>query len=176
MKWALDPFTGFHLCPTNNSVDGSKWFQSKISVILSRYSSLSKCAKICLFNVYNLLNSFVDLSILMIWHVESMSAMNLWNEPLASTHKKLKLPSLFASWFFWTFHNKSHNMEALVILKYWWSLFLPFTCLYGKELTLWVSLRLFGVFNLEKNLSINNPDKWHDSDHQWPDLVLACLP
>ncbi len=23
----------------------------------------------------------------------------------------LKLPSLFAGWFFWTFHNKSHNMK-----------------------------------------------------------------
>ncbi len=27
----------------------------------------------------------------------------------------LKLPSLFAAWFFWTFYNQSHNMKALVM-------------------------------------------------------------
>ncbi len=44
----------------------------------------------------------------------------------------LKLPSLFAAWLFWTFHNKSHNMKGLVILSHLWSPFLPFICLYGK--------------------------------------------
>ncbi len=39
----------------------------------------------------------------------------------------LKLPSLFGTWCFWTFYNKSHNMTALVILSYSWSPFLPFT-------------------------------------------------
>ncbi len=32
----------------------------------------------------------------------------------------LKLPSLFAAWLFWTFHNKSHNMKAFVILNHSW--------------------------------------------------------
>ncbi len=32
----------------------------------------------------------------------------------------LKLPSLLVAWFFWTFHNKSHNMKALVILSHSW--------------------------------------------------------
>ncbi len=40
----------------------------------------------------------------------------------------LKLPSMFAIWRFWTFHNKSHNMKALIILSHSWSPFLPFTC------------------------------------------------
>ncbi len=31
---------------------------------------------------------------------------------------QLKLPSLFAARFFWTFHNKLHNMKALVILSH----------------------------------------------------------
>ncbi len=30
----------------------------------------------------------------------------------------LKLPSLFAARFFWTFHNKLHDMKALVILSH----------------------------------------------------------
>ncbi len=30
----------------------------------------------------------------------------------------LKLPFLFAAWLFWTFHNKSYNMKALVIHKH----------------------------------------------------------
>ncbi len=34
---------------------------------------------------------------------------------------------------FWTFHNKSHNMKALVILSHSWSPFLPLTCLYGNN-------------------------------------------
>ncbi len=31
---------------------------------------------------------------------------------------RLKLPSLFAARPFWTFHNKLHNMKALVILSH----------------------------------------------------------
>ncbi len=41
----------------------------------------------------------------------------------------LKLPSLFAAWPFWTFHNKSHYMKALVILSHSWPPFLPLTFL-----------------------------------------------
>ncbi len=44
----------------------------------------------------------------------------------------LKLPSLFTAWRFWIFHNKSHNMKALVILSHSWWPFLPLICLYGK--------------------------------------------
>ncbi len=51
----------------------------------------------------------------------------------------LKLPSLFAAWLFWTLHNKSHNMKALVILSHSWSPFLLHTYLYGKNELLWVS-------------------------------------
>ncbi len=40
----------------------------------------------------------------------------------------LKLPSLFAEWLVWTFHTKSHNMKAWVILSHSWSSFLPLTC------------------------------------------------
>ncbi len=47
----------------------------------------------------------------------------------------LKLPSLFAAWLFWTFHTKSHNMKALVILSHSWSPILPLTCLYWKKRT-----------------------------------------
>ncbi len=56
----------------------------------------------------------------------------------------LKLPSLFDAWPFWTFHTKSHNMKALVILSNSWSPFLPLTCLYRK-------VKPSGVFSLEKN-------------------------
>ncbi len=47
-----------------------------------------------------------------------------------------KLPSLFDAWLFWTIHNKSHNMKALVILSHSWSPFLPLTCLYRKNMNL----------------------------------------
>ncbi len=65
----------------------------------------------------------------------------------------LKLPSLFTAWLFWTFHTKSHNMKALVILSHSWSPFLPLTCLYGKNPLLWVFVRHSGVFSWEKNHS-----------------------
>ncbi len=45
----------------------------------------------------------------------------------------LRLLSLFVAWFFWTFHNKSHNMKALVILSHSWPSFLRLTCLYEEE-------------------------------------------
>ncbi len=60
----------------------------------------------------------------------------------------LKLPSLFVAWLCWTFHTKSHNMKALVILSHSWTPFLPLTCLYGKNELLWAS----GVFSWEKPL------------------------
>ncbi len=60
---------------------------------------------------------------------------------------RLKLPSLFAAWLFWTFHTKSHNMKALVILSHSWSPFLPLTCLYGK-MNFCGSMRYFRVTKL----------------------------
>ncbi len=53
---------------------------------------------------------------------------------------------MFAAWLFWTFHTKSHNMKALVILSHSWWPFLPITCLYGKNELLWVSVQPSGVF------------------------------
>ncbi len=55
---------------------------------------------------------------------------------------------------FWTFHIKSHNMKALVILSHSWSPFLPLTCLYGTNELLWVSVWSSGVFSWEKTTSI----------------------
>ncbi len=66
------------------------------------------------------------------------------------SHTHLKLPSLFATWLFLTFHNKLHIMKALVILHHSWSPFLPLTCLYGKNELLWVSVWHSIVFSLEK--------------------------
>ncbi len=53
-----------------------------------------------------------------------------WVIELNLTCVILKLPSLFAVWLFWCFHNKSHNMKALVILSHSWSPLLLQTCLY----------------------------------------------
>ncbi len=64
---------------------------------------------------------------------------------------QLKLPSLFAAWLFRTFHTKSHNMKALVILSHSWSPCLPLTCLYRKQWT-FVSLCVaFWSIFLRKN-------------------------
>ncbi len=71
--------------------------------------------------------------------------VSIW---LAILAQMLKLPPLFAAWRFWTFQNKSHNMKALVILSQ--SLFLPLTCLYGKNELLWVSMWPSGVFSWER--------------------------
>ncbi len=62
-------------------------------------------------------------------HSEVDSAQ--WDWGISKT--PLKLPSLFVAWLFWTFHNKSHNMKALVILSHSWSPFLLLTCLYEKN-------------------------------------------
>ncbi len=64
--------------------------------------------------------------------------------------RQLKLPSLFAAWLFWTFHTKSDNMKALVILSHSWSPFHPRTCLYGINELLLVSVWPSGVFVWEK--------------------------
>ncbi len=62
----------------------------------------------------------------------------------------LKLHSLFAAWLFWTFHTKSHNVKALVILCHSWSSFHPLTCWYGKNELLWVSVWPSGVLSWGK--------------------------
>ncbi len=67
-----------------------------------------------------------------------------------SQNQYLKLPSLFAAGPFWTFHTKSHNMKAVVILSHLWSPFRPLTCLYGKNELLWVSVQPSGVFSWQK--------------------------
>ncbi len=58
--------------------------------------------------------------------------------------------SLLAAWHFWTFHNKLHNMKALVFLSHSWLPFLPLACLYRKHELLWVSVGLSEVFSREK--------------------------
>ncbi len=68
----------------------------------------------------------------------------------------LKLPSLFAAWLFWTFHNKSHNMKALVILSHSRSPFLPLTSLYGKNVFCGSSGRLFWEKNSLKITHANH--------------------
>ncbi len=88
----------------------------------------------------------------------------------------LKLHSLFATRRFWTFHNKSHNMKALVIPSRSWSQFLSLTCLYGKNEPLWVFVCSFGVFSREKKLPPDYPCKSHDHDHQWTGLIMVWLP
>ncbi len=75
----------------------------------------------------------------------------------------LKLPSLFADCNFLTFHTKSHNMKALVILSHSWSPFLPLTCLYWNNELLCVSGWPSGDY----------PS--HDHDHQWAVFVMSWL-
>ncbi len=87
----------------------------------------------------------------------------------------LKRPSLFAVWLFWTFHTKSYNKKALVILNHSWSPFLLLTCLYGKNELLWFSVQPSGVFSWEKLLP-DYPWKSHDHDQLWSDLVMTWLP
>ncbi len=67
------------------------------------------------------------------------SGMSILPRDVKAILPYLKLPSLFTAWPFWTFHIKSHNMKALVILSHSWSPFLPLTGLYGKNELLWVS-------------------------------------
>ncbi len=86
----------------------------------------------------------------------------------------LKRRSLFAAWLFWTFHTKSHNMKALVILSNSWSPFLPLTCLYGKKLTFVGLCTAFWSIFWEK-LPSDYPCKSHDHDHQWAVLVMLNL-
>ncbi len=87
-----------------------------------------------------------------------------------------KLPPLFAAWHFWTFHNKSHNMKALVILSHSWSPFLPLTCLYGNKWSFVGLCVAFWSIFLQKKLLPDDPCKSHDHDHQWADFVMVSLP
>ncbi len=76
-------------------------------------------------------------------------------------HSKLhiycfKLPSQLTAWLFYSFHTKSDNMKALVILSHSWSPFLLLTCLYGKNELLRVSARPSGVFSWDKRKCEHN--------------------
>ncbi len=66
------------------------------------------------------------------------------------TCDKLKLPSLFAAWLFWTFHTISHNMKALVILSHSMITISPTYLFIWKNELLWVSVQPSGVFSWEK--------------------------
>ncbi len=60
---------------------------------------------------------------------------------------ELLLPSLFDAWLFWTFHDKSHNMKALVILNHSCWPFLPLTCLHEKNQHLRFSVLPYGLYS-----------------------------
>ncbi len=62
----------------------------------------------------------------------------------------LKLPSLFAARLFSTFHNKLHNMKALVILGHHDHHFSHLLVFYEKNELLWVPVSSSGVFSREK--------------------------
>ncbi len=62
---------------------------------------------------------YLWLSKSILWH--EFAICNTWL--LQEGLECLKLPSLFASWLFLTFHKKSHSMKALVILNQYWSRF-----------------------------------------------------
>ncbi len=84
----------------------------------------------------------------------------------------LKLPSLFDAWLFWTFHTKSHNMKALVILSHSWSQFLPLIVYMEKKTLVGLYAAFWGIF-LRKKLLSDYPCKSHDHDPQWAVLVMA---
>ncbi len=69
---------------------------------------------------------------------------------LAYSYIYLKLPSLFVTWLFWTFHNKLHNMKALVILSHHDHHFSHILVYMKKKKHLWVLLSSSGVFSREK--------------------------
>ncbi len=69
-----------------------------------------------------------------------------------------------------TFHAKSHNMKALVILSHSWSPFLPLTFWYWKNELLCVSVRSSGVFSWEKT-----PTRFPmQITWQWPPVDRFC--
>ncbi len=88
---------------------------------------------------------------------------------------KLKLPSLFAAWLYSTFHTKSKNMKALVILYHSWSPFLSLTCLYEEKKNFCWSLCGHLEYFSQKKLFPDHPCISHDHDHQWAALVMAWL-
>ncbi len=78
----------------------------------------------------------------------------------------LKLPSLFAAWRFWTFHTKSHNMKALLILSHSWSPF-SYLLIYMEKNNFCGSLWCLLDYFLENKLPSDYPCKSHDHDHQF---------
>ncbi len=74
------------------------------------------------------------------YHSVKSSGELLWKYQTLGT---LKLLSLFAAWLFWTFHTKSHNMKALVILYYSWLPFLPLTLLF-----IWKTFTFVGLWSI----------------------------
>ncbi len=131
------------------------------------YQNLNMTMKIIvIFHQVFLLNIAILLSLTMSHNLHNEAERHL--KPFAQISSapipsSLKLPSLFATQLFWTFHIKSHNMET----------FLPLTCLYAKNnFCPWGLLEYF----LEIKLLPDYPCKSHDHDHQWVDLVMAWLP
>ncbi len=79
-----------------------------------------------------------------------------WPTDLLLVTQWLKLPSLFGTWPFWTFHNKSHNIKELVILSHSWSPFLPITCLYGQNTFVLLDSCLFTFYSVHATESTSH--------------------
>ncbi len=103
--------------------------------------------------VYGLVDELVSVGMsewLFICNERSRRCINtisrvLRDMPLKS-HFCLKLTSLFAAWLFWTFHTKSHNRKALVILSHSWITISPTYLFIWNKWTVQPS----GVFSWEK--------------------------
>ncbi len=99
-----------------------------------------------------------------------MKWTQLERKQLFSTY--LKLPSLFAAWLCWTFHNIWHNMKALGILSY--NHHFSHLLIYMEKINFCESMCGILEYFHEKKLLPDYPCKSHDYDHKWADL--AWLP
>ncbi len=90
-----------------------------------------------------------------IWSYKNTNLLNvcgvLFILDILYSISSLKLPSLFTVWLFRTFHSKSHNMKALVILSHSWSPFLSTYLFIWKQWTFVVIYAAFWSIFLRKN-------------------------
>ncbi len=93
---------------------------------------------------------------------------------------QLKLPSRFAGWFVWTFHNKSHNMKELVILRHSWSPFLPLTFYREKVTFMGLCAPFWSIFSRKNSprfpfseLFLSNIMKYGKNDIEWQTSVQS---
>ncbi len=117
------------------------------------------CLILCLMNVWS--SALYDMSACPFLTLAT-AVIRISNRFLFVHVYLLKLPSLFAAWLFWTFHNKSHNMKTLVILRHSWSPFLPLV--YIEIMNFYGSLRSLLEYFCEKKLLPDYPCKPSQSD------------